>query len=178
MWEAPDTAFESCEEPPPGSGRWYGSETGTKLHYREWATWGSPEDIVLMARDGARWIAEEGVAPGPAAYDNYSATTEPQWRDIIQQQFDGFHADGIIEYLEDWQKRFPGGTEEDFVLVVNPVGIVPKADDPSEGRPIFDCSRSGVNDAMLPLPFSLPRPTDFLAHLRAEARVCRTQEGH
>ena len=166
LWEAPDAAFDTCEEPPPTSAKWYDSETGTKLHFRAWAEWDAPADIVEMARVGVRWMAEPDKFPERGVWDNYATTQEERWHHIINKQFDDFHFNGIIEYFEDWLLRFPSGVIDDFVLVVNSVGIVPKSDDPGEGRPIFDCSRSGVNSVMLALPFSLPRPTDFLARLR------------
>ena len=165
-WGAPDASFATCEEPPAAESTWYNSSTGTKLHYAAWAAWGSPADIVEMARNGVRWIAEEGAKPARVECQNYPATREPQWLEIVAKQFADFARNKIVEYYDEWVLRFPGGTEEDFVLAINPVGIVPKADDPTEGRPIFDCTRSGVNNVMLPLPFTLPQPSEFLARLR------------
>ena len=167
LWGEHDDDLGECEEPPPTRAPgtpWYNSETGTKLHWRVWDAWNAPAAVVDIARRGVEWLSK-GSNPPPFDGDNYVSVREPRWLAIVLKVFTGFESNGMVEYYEDWLRRNPGGTEEDFAFIVNSIGIVPKKDDPEEGRPVFDFTRSGANGYMLALPFDLPCPATFLAHL-------------
>ena len=164
LWGEHDDDLGRCEEPPqasPGSAPWYNSETGTKLHWRVWEAWGAAQAVIDIARYGVDWLTD-GAVPPAFDGDNYTSVREERWRDIIAKCFKDFEDNKMVEYFDEWITTNVNGVMLDFVFIINSIGIVPKKDDPTEGRPVFDFTRSGVNAFMLALPFDLPSPATFL----------------
>ena len=164
-WLDAEDSFGKCADAPSAAAgsRWYGNADGTKLNAKVWAAWGAPQRIVDAAKHGVRWLMKPGHVVAAFRGDNYLSAKDPQWRGILKKEMDKFHNNAIYETLEEWQLRYPGGTEEEFVHVVNSIGVVAKKDAADQCRPIFDFTKSLVNAALLALPFNLPRPVDFLA---------------
>ena len=152
--------------------RWFNNGEGGKLRWRGWERRNADPKVVAMAKDGGAYVYSE--LPPAARMRNYSSVTDRP--EVAAAEFTYLEQEDIVEYHDEWVTRQPPGadvSEDAFVRVVNAIGLVPKPHTVDKWRPIVDFRRIGANSTMLPIPFKLPMPKDFLQYLHPEYVILR-----
>ena len=143
-WEAGAVAEAFDPGPPPD---WFTPGAG-KLRAQGWATRGGM--AARIAREGARFLFERA----PPRTDRPRYTIDPAHLPMLKEELVKLEDLGVVEWA-------PVPTPPDWAHTLNPWGVVPKKGT-TEYRPVIDCTASGLNDAMLPLPMDLPTPETVL----------------
>ena len=146
--EKPGPAQQPC------AAAWFGAD-GNKLVTAAWLAHGVDLPAVHNA---ATWSFH--TTPTPSHHLRNHSSIIPHI-DRIADHFDELARLGIVEQFN----PVAHGSEHQFATVINPLHAVPKPDSASGQRPCIDCTSSGVNGCMRPLPCELPDVHDLLQQL-------------